>query len=156
MLKLTNNMNKKIIYGIIIIAIIIAIVISGDPFGAPPKGTSPNCGPENRYKFDVTINSKEDFVNFLKTSEGKILDQYGNNWVELGNFKNIEQGMNYSDIKSAEVNWNRVLDFIKIEKIGSRTIYSIEYTPTFCSPAQKFTLKMTNDGYVSVYGCCGK
>jgi len=86
------------------------------------------------------MNSKDDFVNFIKNNEI-------NQWVRLDNFKDAPNG---------EVNWNRVLEFIKIEKIGSRTIYSIEYTPSDCSPAQKFILKMTNDGHVSVYGCCGK
>ena len=143
-------MNKKIIYGIIITAIVIVSLgilllksplnLSGDPFGASPKGASPNCGPEDRDKFDVTISSKEDFVSFVKTQEI-------NQWVRLDNFK---------DEPSGEVNWNKVIDLVNTERIGGRTIYSIEYTPSDCSPAQKFTLKITNDGYVSVYGCCGK
>lgn len=157
-------MDKKIGYSLLLIAILAVglgyyfiklpttsvkqeQINSQDPFGAPPKGTSPNCGPEERYKFDVSANSKEDFVNFVKTSEGKLLDQYGNNWVKLDNFKDDPDG---------EVNWNKVLDAVKTEHIGSRTIYVIEYTPSDCSPAQKFSLKMTNDGHVSVYGCCGK
>ncbi len=117
-----------------------------DPFGAPPKGTSPNCGPEDRYKFDVTINSKEDFVNFLKTHEI-------NQWVELDNFKNINQGMNYQDRKSAEPKWDKVLSEVKTENAGFKTIYVLKYNPYTCSG---FTLKMTTDGHVSVYGCCGE
>lgn len=108
----------------------------GDPFGSPPKGTSPNCGPEYRYKFDVTINSKDDFVNFIKNNQI-------NQWVKLDNFKDNPEG---------NVNWNKVLTAIKTEKIGSRTVYVLDYNPQSCSG---FTLKMTNDGYVSVYGCCG-
>ena len=42
---------------------------SGDPFGAPPKGIYENCGPERRYKFDAAINSKDDFVNFIKNNQ---------------------------------------------------------------------------------------
>lgn len=151
-------MNKKILFTSLIIAVVAIafgvyiVKYSLDPFGAPPKGTSPNCGPENRYKFDVTINSKEDFVNFLKTSEGKILDQYGNNYVQLDNFKNINQGMNYEDIKSAEVDWDKVLSEVKTENAGFKTIYVLNYKPSTCSG---FTLKMTTDGHVSVYGCCG-
>ncbi len=152
-------MNKKIIYGIIIVAIVIiglSMLLlksslnlggdpfgappSGDPFGAPPIGISDNCGPEDRYKFNVTLNSKEDFVNLVKTQEI-------NQWVRLDNFK---------DEPSGEINWNKALNSVNAEQIGSRTIYSIEYTPSDCSPVQKFTLKVTNDGHVSVYGCCGK
>lgn len=144
-------MNKKLLFTSLIIAIVVIgfgfyiLKYSLDPFGAPPKGTSPNCGPEDRYKFDVEINSKEDFVNFLKTHEI-------NQWVELDNFKNINQGMNYQDIKSAEPDWNKVLSEVKTENAGFKTIYVLNYKPSTCSG---FTLKMTTNGHVSVYGCCG-
>ncbi|MBI2110123.1 hypothetical protein HYT58_03055 [Candidatus Woesearchaeota archaeon] len=143
-------MNKKLFYAIIIV-LIIAVIGFGyyilryslDPFGAPPKGNSPNCGPENRYKFDVTIKSKEDFVNFLKTHEI-------NRRVELDNFKN--RNMDYKEMKSAEPDWNKVLSEVKTENGGLKTIYVLKYNPITCSG---YTLKMTTDGYVSVYGCCG-
>lgn len=108
-----------------------------DPFGAPPRGASPNCGPEERYKFDVTIDSKEDFINFLKTHEIS-------HWVRLENFK---------DAKSEEVDWGWVMDAAKTENTGFRTFYVLNYNPLTCSG---FTLKMTGDGHVSVYGCCGE
>ncbi|MBI2507767.1 hypothetical protein HYV89_02330 [Candidatus Woesearchaeota archaeon] len=143
-------MNKKLFYAIIIVSIIAVIGFgynilrySLDPFGAPPKGTSPNCGPEDRYKFEVTINSKEDFVNFFKSSEGKLLDQYGNKWVKFDNFRDSPQ---------SEVNWNKVLSEVKTKNTGIKTIYVLKYNPFTCSG---FTLKMTSDGHVSVYGCCG-
>ncbi|KKR29889.1 MAG: hypothetical protein A3A96_01465 [Candidatus Zambryskibacteria bacterium RIFCSPLOWO2_01_FULL_39_39] len=145
-------MDKKIIYGIIIVVFIVGLSsfflkspfnLSGDPFGASPKGTSPNCGPEDRYKFDVAINSKEDFINFLKTSEGKILDQYGNNWLKLDNFK---------DKPGGDVNWDKVLSSVDTENIGGKTLYVLNYNPGTCSG---FKLKMTGDGHVSNYGCCG-
>lgn len=147
-------MNKKLLFRSLIIAVVVIVFsfyiieYSLDPFGAPPKGTSPNCGPEDRYDFNVAINSKEDFVNFLKTHEI-------NKWVSLDNFRNITitQGMSYEDIKSAEVDWNKVLSEVKIENAGFRTFYVLEYNPFLtCSG---FDLKMTNDGHVSVYGCCG-
>jgi hypothetical protein len=144
-------MNKKLLF----ISLIITIVVIAlgffivkyyyYPFGAPPKGTSPNCGPEERYRFDVTIDSKEDFVDFLKTHEI-------NQWVSLDNFKNITRAMRYEDIKSAEVDWNKVLSEVQTENAGFKTIYVLDYNPFTCSG---FTLKMSADGYVSVYGCCG-
>ena len=135
-------MNKKLLFTSLIIAIVVIAFgfyiakYSLDPFGAPPKGTSPNCGPEDRYDFNVNINSKEDFVNFLKTNEI-------NQWVRLDNFKDSPEG---------EVDWNKVLSEVKIENAGFKTIYVLEYNPFTCSG---FTLKITSDGHVSVYGCCG-
>jgi hypothetical protein len=110
--------------------------ISSDPFGVPPRRPAPNCG-EFRYKFNVTINLKDDFVNFLKNN--KI-----NQWVMLDNFKDTPNG---------KVNWNTVLAAIKTDKVGNRTIYILDYKPRVC---EKFKLKMTDDGYVSLFGCCGE
>ena len=148
-------MNKKILITSIIIAIVVIslgfyfIKYSLDPFGAPPKGTSPNCGPENRYKFDVTINSKDDFVNFLKQKE--LSDELG--WqFKLDNFKNIQQGMNRTEYETAQVDWSKVLSEVKTENAGLKTIYVLKYNPITCSG---YTIKMTTDGHVSIYGCCG-
>ena len=144
---------NKILIGLVIVIFGVALSsflfkhpfnVSGDPCGSSPNGTSPNCGPEDRYKFDVAINLKEDFVNFLKTSEGKILDQYGNNWMKLDNYK---------DIPGGNINWEKVMHSVQVDNVGKRTVYSLKYNPATCSG---FTLKMTNDGHVSNYGCCGK
>ena len=147
-------MDKKIkkIVIVIIIAIIVIVLglyfskYSSDPFGTPPKGVTYNCGPEDRYRFDVTINSEENFVGFLKTHEI-------NDWVRLDDFKIIDEDMDYADIQSAEVDWNNVLKEVKTERLGFKTVYVLDYNPHTCSG---FTLKMTDDGHVSVYGCCGK
>ena len=123
---------------ILIFALLILIGCSNldkTPFGELPKTYSPNCGPENRYKFDVEINSREDFVDFIKKNQ---IDPI----VSLDNFKEKE-----------EVKWDNVLNAIKIEDLNSKKVYSLDYKPLDC---QGYTLKMTNDGYVSVYGCCGK
>jgi len=133
-------MNRKVaIFGIAIIILTGIFVFPNiiDPFGVSPKGTSPNCGPENRYKFDAAINSNEDFVNFIKNN--KI-----NERVMLDNFKDRPEG---------EVGWNKVLNSTKADKSWSRTVYSLDYIPYGCSV---YTVRMTNDGFVSVYGCCGK
>lgn len=108
-----------------------------DPFGAVPKGSSPGCKPEDRYKFMVRIDSKEDFIRFIRDN--------GLNHVELTNFKDADTGM---------VDWERVSRAVKVKSIGERTVYILRYNPHpwVCS---KYTLKMTDDGYVSVYGCCG-
>ena len=134
-------MNKKIIYGVVVIIFIIGLSslfnVNGDPFGASPKGTFPNCGPEARFKFDVAINSKNDFVNFIK-----------NNQISLGTW----QLDNFKDRPDGNVDWNKVLASITTERIGGKTVYTLDYNQVPCSG---FTLKMTDDGHVSNYGCCG-
>jgi len=140
---------KKIIIFIAIIAATIILVIvfitkkstippATDPFGEPPKGAAFNCGPEDRYKHDVAISSKEDFLKFLKT-------QQLSGFIQLDNYK-----------QNNEVAWEVVESSIVTSRVGGRIIYSISYTPMSCSPEQKFEFKMTNDGNLSIYGCCGK
>ncbi len=115
-------------------------ITSNDPFGMPPKGISLNCGPEDRrQELNVTINSKEDFTDYIKTYF--VYDKTGVG--VLDNFKDT----------SGNVDWNKLLSSVKTDKVGDRTIYSLDYIPEDCG---SYTLKMTNDGYRSVYGCCGK
>jgi hypothetical protein len=106
-----------------------------DPFGSAPQGASPNCGPEERYKVATIIDSKQRFVAFIR-------DNPINPWVQLDNFRN-EQGL---------IDWQHVVDAVTTTVVSGRTIYSLRYNPQTCSG---FVLKMTNDGYISVYGCCG-
>lgn len=105
-----------------------------DPFGAPPRGTSPNCGPELRKKYDIAIRSRDDFAAFLR--ENPIDDQ-----VRLDNF--AEKG---------KVDWARVAAAVTTSRIGNRMVYSLDFNPEHCSG---FTLRMTDQGHVSLYGCCG-
>ena len=125
-----------------------------DPFGAPPKGATMNCGPEYRYKYDVEIKSKEDFIRFIDSHGAELKDRYGRSDVYLDNFRTIERGMSPEAIARAPVNWILVLDAVTTETLAGRTIYSLEFSSFGCIPGS-YTLKATSDGHVSLYGCCG-
>jgi len=145
--------------GIIIISgCMSSIPMPTDPFGAFPKGTSPNCGPENRYKYDTEINSKDDVVNFLKENRANIVDDRGNRWLYLDNFKEQppEKFNDYEQIKgfqAQEPDWQKVTDAIQITQVYGRTVYVLEYKPIEC---HTYTFKITNEGHASNYGCCGE
>ncbi len=152
-----------IIVGVVVLIIFLANesrFLIWDSFGKPPKGTSPNCGPTGEYDFDVTINSKQDFINFLKEYDGKILDKYGNNWVRLDNFKEASKSGDFNEVRdrlsNVEVDWDEVLSAVEVESNGAilfhQKVYILNYNPFTCSG---FTLKATESGKVSVYGCCG-
>ena len=133
-------MNKKLIISLIITIVVIAsgfytIKYSLDPFGAPPKGTSPNCGPEHRYKFDLLIKSKEDFLGFVK-----------NNDIERFYLNN-----KYIDWKN-KLNWEEIKNSVTTSTIGDRDVYSVRIN-YYQGCSEDF--KMTNDGHISLYGCCG-
>ena len=120
---------------------------SGDPFGAPPKGASPNCGPEYRLELDIVVSSTAKFIDILLNIESHVGDHEILQWVTLDSFR--KKGSAELDLKALE-------EAIKISTVAERTIYSLDYTPYGCSPNQKFTIKITDDGYMSLYGCCGK
>jgi hypothetical protein len=132
-------MKWNILYIVVVVIVMVGVIVllgrPSDPFGAEPLPAEFNCGPEDRYDFGVDIGSKEEFVDFVKNHEI-------NQWVMLDDFKE-------DDV----VDWDKVLAAVKEEKVGFRTIYILDYNPAGCSG---FTLKMTDDGLVSVYGCCGK
>jgi hypothetical protein len=139
----------------ILLALSACAAQDGDPFGALPKGTSPNCGPEHRYKFEERIKSAQDFAAFVRIHGLNLKDQYGNRWVRLDDFKRVEPPMTGTRIMDAPVDWAKVEKAVTEEKSGHRTVYSLTFEPLLC-PGQGFTLKATDDGHVSLYGCCGK
>jgi hypothetical protein len=109
-----------------------------DPFERPPRATSPNCGPDERSRQAATLRSRDDFASFLRDHGTSISD-----WIELDDF--IADG--------SAVDWSRVRAATKTYALGRRTVYELKFRPRDCAG---FTLRMTNDGYTSLYGCCGK
>jgi hypothetical protein len=109
-----------------------------DPFEQPPRGTKPNCGPDERKHFVVTLESTADFVEFLRT-RGRWLDDA----TALDNFRSA----------AGAIDWTRVAASTQVSKMGNRTVYALRYAPRGCLG---FDLRMTNDGFTSLYGCCGK
>ena len=155
---------KTIIIILLIIAFSFLVACSKEiasPFGPNPIGVAPNCGPEMRDRLNALILSKEEFINFLQTNKDTIVDKYGNNLLRLDNFKKIEPSMNISEIESLPIEWGSVRDYVQTEVLKTyiadgailRQVYVLNYKPYGCG---NYTLKMTSDGFISVYGCCGK
>jgi hypothetical protein len=143
------------VFAVAFVALSACAARAGDPFGAPPKSVSPNCGPEHRYKFEERIKSAQDFAAFVRIHGLNLKDQYGNRWVRLDDFKRVEPPMTGPRIMDAPVDWDKVEKAVVTEKSGGRTVYSLKFEPLLC-PGQGFALKATDDGHVSLYGCCGK
>ena len=60
---------------------------AGDPFGVPPKGTMPDCGPENRLKLVISVPSKAAYIEVLRNIESLIGDHEVRQWVKFDSFK---------------------------------------------------------------------
>ncbi len=131
--------------------------LSTYPFDEKPTSDNPNCG-EDTYKADAKINSVDEVVAFLKTHT--FVDSSGNDNLRLDNFRLWEGEFDASGIggsapeglRESEVDWNKVKNSVSGETVNGKTVYSLKFNPYSC---KEYTLKVTEEGYVSVYGCCG-
>jgi len=125
-----------------------------DPFGEPPKGASPNCGPEMRYAFQEKPASAQEFIAFIKRHGNELKDPYGNGLVQLDDFRSTPRNASGAASTEAPIDWEKATAAVVTERVGNRNIYRLDFQPASCH-GQHFTLKMTADGHVSLYGCCG-
>jgi hypothetical protein len=118
--------------------------------GRLPGIRTMNCDQERVYKFDRMINSKEDFVDFLKILLKGHIYHYS-----LDSFKTRKKWTGNMNVEGKPVFWDLVLNSVKISSIGSRTLFSLSYYKNGCM-FSKQQLKATSDGFFSFSGCCGK
>ena len=109
-----------------------------DPFEQPPRGTRPNCGPDERKRFAVKLSSREDLADFLRTRA-----RWVNAHMEFDAFRDAK----------GSVDWARLAASATVSTLGRRTVYALRFVPKGCAG---FDFRMTSDGFTSVYGCCGK
>jgi hypothetical protein len=131
-----------------------AVAHADDPFGAPPKGVSPNCGPEMRYAFRDKVASPQEFIAFIQRHGDELTDPYGNRWVRLDDYRPAPKKAGAAELPEGPVDWEKAKTAVVVERVGDRNVYRLDFQPASCH-GQHFTLKMTGDGHVSVYGCCG-
>jgi hypothetical protein len=112
---------------------------AGDPFEQPPRGTVPNCGPDERKRVPGNdLLSTAVFVSFLRE---RLL------W--------LGDSLSLDDFRSADgtVDWARVAASTEVSNLAGRTVYSLRFKPQGCT---FYDLRVTSEGYTSLYGCCGK
>lgn len=122
-------------------------------FPRPPRGTSPNCGPERRFSVD-RVDSRARFVELLRGLQARDRDDSSSRF-HYDNFRNppATRGANGKRIDGGEIDWRALEQAVITEVEGGVTYHRLEYRPLECS---QYTVTMTNTGAASVYGCCGK
>jgi hypothetical protein len=138
-----------VIIGILILILAIAInesrFIIWGPFGVPEKPNSMNCG-EDRYDFKLRINSKDNFLNFIKSFENRSI--------------NIYEGMPAED-RSREyiIQWvkggNFTLNDVNVRNSGSLLFSQKIYSVGIPGCKSSLFFEISENGYASVIGCCG-
>jgi hypothetical protein len=94
------------------------------------------------YNTNTKINSKEDFVTYLKSAEDKLEDDHGNHVLTLDNYKK----------ENDTIDWDKVLENIKVEVIKNETFYSLSYQPSMCGD---YNISITQNGEMSLAAQCG-
>jgi hypothetical protein len=135
---------KKVL--IIVLVLIIGIILINESrfliwgaYGVPEQSSGPNCG-ENRYKYDVRINSEAEFLNLIDTWKNKTSSDVGQEAF------NVMQWFRSSMIK---------LDEISVRTSGSLINSKKIYSVPLIGPACNMVLEISEDGYASTKGCCG-
>jgi len=96
------------------------------------------------YRVDEKINSKEEFINFLKKYEGNENSDMYSLAFDLGSFKG----------KDKNVIWEDVYDAIEIDYIFYRKVYRLEYKTSYVE-CNGNKISITKDGYVLDYRSAG-
>jgi hypothetical protein len=130
------------------------IPLQEDPFSLPSKPALHNCGPELRYKYDTEkISDKNGFHNLLNTiMEINILNMTEQ---DIKNVMPIDQAI-ASTLKNIFSNGSSLteqIDKSAVVLVGDKKIIKIH--AQLRGPACYKDIIASDDGEVSVYGCCG-
>lgn len=141
-------MNKKILIIVIVSLVLVIFAINElrffvwGPFGVPEQPTKPNCG-ESRYKYDLQINSKEDFLSALNILKNK-------------DWSNDREGFLIAQWVMGPTE-NYSLEDVNVRTSSSLLSYNKLYSVKIKNPEchNSLTLEISEKGYASLNGCCG-
>ncbi|MBI2543377.1 MAG: hypothetical protein HYW24_04285 [Candidatus Aenigmarchaeota archaeon] len=150
-----NTKKLLIIIGVVIVLLFLVnesrFLIWG-AYGVPKQPSGSNCG-ENRHNFNTRIESKEDFMNFIATFKNRSLNIYEG----MPEQDREREGMAQNIITFARET-ESLKDF-KVTTTGSllfkQNLFSITYVNQKSNWPCILTLKISENGYASLKGCCG-
>ena len=162
-------MDKKIRTLLIAILIGIAVLVGimvlypypfFGPFENLPEGSSGNCGPEYRFKVDTKIDSTEAFLQFLKNHQysGNLTSTYEPtisklipNRTSFDTKTQLSSPINL-DLFRSEVTVSISKAIFSNEKIYTLVIKNQDFSDNW---PWSLTIKMSENGYISIRYCAG-
>ena len=131
-----------IITGIVIVLLLLlneSRFLIWEAYGVPEQPTRPNCG-ETRYKYDVEINSKQEFLNLIESWQNVTSSQVGQEaFYVIQWFKGRQYNLNDVSVREA--------GFLLFRE----KIYGVYVEEPKCN----MILEISENGFISVRGCCG-
>lgn len=128
---------------------------SEDPFESSPYERMPNCDAEYRFKFEVAINSIDEFILFLKNQQFK---------GALVDYKPTENKLipSHTASENLEINLDKLKTKVKVIGISSSSLSNKRIYVLYINNGDfntgwpwQIAIKMSDKGYVSVYYCAG-
>ena len=122
------------------------------PFEKPPVGKGGNCDQEHRFRYDTTIKSEDEFIQFLKLRQLE---------GDLPNFESTKDGLIPTNYGKKIIDLNKLKANVETEK--SKAIFSNEKIYILRIKNQDFnetwpwmiTIKCSESGHVSIRYCAG-
>jgi hypothetical protein len=102
--------------------------------GEAPLESQLNCGPTETLKFSRQVKSVADAIEVMR--DPRVAEFY--QW--------------HGDLI---VDWKTLPKRVRVRKLGKRTLYEWMFEVRHCGPDTHW-FRVTSDGWVGVYGCCGK
>ncbi|MEZ4453057.1 MAG: hypothetical protein R3B09_26590 [Nannocystaceae bacterium] len=123
-----------------------------EPLWRPGPDENPNCS-ERRGRM-TPVTSREHAVELLRGGLPRAPEDL-TQWIKLDDFRapRATSMQNGELVGAGPIDWAAVGRAIAIEEAGGVTTYSLEFTPMMCG---EYMLRMTDRGFVSLRGCCGK
>ncbi len=122
------------------------------PFENPPLSVQPNCDQEHRFKFDETIKSENEFIQFLKNHqfEGNLIKYEPTKDKLIPDY--ISQNPIDLDKLKANVNVETSKAIFSNEKIYSLKIGNQDFNGGW---PWMIDIKVSETGHVSIRHCAG-
>ncbi len=138
----------------------VTVKATRDPFEAKPEGVMPNCDKEYRFKYEVKINSVDEFIAFLKAHQSEvdlydfvptqefivpryILELTGKEEKNIINLDNLKANAGTIDLQHSKLSNTKIF------------ILQIWFKDFGESYPWQILIKASNNGHVSVRYCAG-
>lgn len=120
-------------------------------FPRPPRGSTPNCGPELRFEAPP-VDSRVRFAEVLRSDLMSAPELAGR--LQLDDYRRPRPTRNKTGerARGGEIDWSAVRDGITEEEEGGITYWRLDVGPPGCKGT---TLTLTSTGAGALHGCCG-
>jgi hypothetical protein len=118
--------------------------------GEEPLRTFMNCGPEEVYEYERKIDSARAAIDLVK----EVYLEKNTPIHEMDTCRLVGKRGPNEPHQAGDIDWARLVNNVRQCTVGRRTIYELRYSVQGCG-GESYRLRVSSDGWLSHYGCCG-